>query len=181
MDPPRLLKKYPNRRLYDTRISTYVTLEDVRQLVLDGEEFEVREARSDQDITRLVLLQIIAEREEEGQPMLSATSLQLMIRFYGDPLHGFMSRYIERSLQLFLEQQHTLRKQLGGLISHSPFALLNQIAERNLELWKNFQQGVLKGGTLGSGPAKKKKTATQRAKTKNNSLPPKTPGKKPRA
>ena len=117
MDAPRLLKKYPNRRLYDTRISSYVTLDDVRQLVLDGEEFEVRDARSDQDITRLVLLQIIAEREEEGQPMLSATSLQLMIRFYGDPLHGFMSRYIERSLQVFLEQQHTLRKQLGGLIS----------------------------------------------------------------
>ena len=156
MDSPRLLKKYPNRRLYDTRISSYVTLEDVRQLVLDGEEFEVRDARSDQDITRLVLLQIIAEREEEGQPMLSTASLQLMIRFYGDPLHGFMSRYIERSLQLFLEQQHTLRKQLGGLISNSPFAMLNQIAERNLELWKNFQQGVLKGGTLGSGPAKKK-------------------------
>jgi polyhydroxyalkanoate synthesis repressor PhaR len=162
MDSPRLLKKYPNRRLYDTRISSYVTLEDVRQLVLDGEEFEVRDARSDQDITRLVLLQIIAEREEEGQPMLSTASLQLMIRFYGDPLHGFMSRYIERSLQLFLEQQHTLRKQLGGLISNSPFAMLNQIAERNLELWKNFQHGVLKGGTLGSGPAKKK---APRAKT----------------
>jgi polyhydroxyalkanoate synthesis repressor PhaR len=164
MDSPRLLKKYPNRRLYDTRISSYVTLEDVRQLVLDGEEFEVRDARSDQDITRLVLLQIIAEREEEGQPMLSTASLQLMIRFYGDPLHGFMSRYIERSLQLFLEQQHTLRKQLGGLISNSPFAMLNQIAERNLELWKNFQQGVLKGGTLGSGPAKKKAPRAKPAK-----------------
>ncbi|WP_028769899.1 polyhydroxyalkanoate synthesis repressor PhaR [Silanimonas lenta] len=156
MDSPRLLKKYPNRRLYDTRISSYITLEDVRQLVLEGEEFEVRDARTDQDITRIVLLQIIAEREEEGQPMLTANALQLMIRFYGDPLHGFMSRYIERSLQLFLEQQHSLRKQLGGLISNSPFALLNQIAERNLELWKSFQQGVLKGGTLGSGPAAKK-------------------------
>jgi len=156
MDTPRLLKKYPNRRLYDTRISSYVTLADVRQLVLDGEPFEVREARSEQDITRIVLLQIIAEREGEGQPMLTTASLQLMIRFYGDPLHGFMARYIERSLQLFLEQQHSLRKQFGGLISHSPFAMLNQIAERNLELWKSFQQGVLKGGTLGSGPARKK-------------------------
>ena len=157
MDAPRLLKKYPNRRLYDTRISSYITLGDVRQLVLDGEEFEVRDARSDQDITRLVLLQIIIEREEEGQPMLSAAALQLMIRFYGDPLHGFMSRYIERSLQLFLEQQHSLRKQLGGLIGASPFALLNQIAERNLDLWKNFQQGVLKGASSGSAkrPAKR--------------------------
>jgi len=157
MDAPRLLKKYPNRRLYDTRISSYITLGDVRQLVLDGEEFEVRDARSDQDITRLVLLQIIIEREEEGQPMLSAAALQLMIRFYGDPLHGFMSRYIERSLQLFLEQQHSLRKQLGGLIGASPFALLNQIAERNLDLWKNFQQGVLKSASSGNAkrPAKR--------------------------
>lgn len=174
MDSPRLLKKYPNRRLYDTRISSYVTLEDVRQLVLDGEEFEVRDARSEQDITRLVLLQIIAEREGDGQPMLSTISLQLMIRFYGDPLHGFMSRYIERSLQLFLEQQQTLRKQLGGLISTSPFALLNQIAERNLELWKNFQQGVLKGGTLGTGPGKKKSAGTR-------SKAAKSPAKKTRS
>ncbi len=165
MDAPRLLKKYPNRRLYDTRISSYVTLDDVRQLVLDGEEFQVHDARTDQDITRLVLLQIIAEREEEGQPMLSTTSLQLMIRFYGDPLHGFMSRYIERSLQVFLEQQHTLRKQLGGLISTSPFAMLNQIAERNLELWKNFQQGVLKGGTLGATPGKRGTPRAGRAAT----------------
>lgn len=174
MDAPRLLKKYPNRRLYDTCISSYVTLEDVRQLVLEGEEFEVRDARSNQDITRLVLLQIIAEREEEGAPMLTTASLQLMIRFYGDPLHGFMSRYIERSLQLFLEQQHTLRKQLGGLISNSPFAMLNQIAERNLELWKNFQQGVLKGGSLGTGPAKKKPASTR-------TKPAKAAAKKPRA
>lgn len=172
MDTPRLLKKYPNRRLYDTRISSYVTLDDVRQLVLDGEDFEVRDARSNQDITRLILLQIIAEREEEGQPMLTAGALQLMIRFYGDPLHGFMSRYIERSLQLFLEQQHTLRKQLGGLISQSPFAMLNQIAERNLDLWKSFQQGVLKGGSLGNaGPGKK---AAARPKVA------KAPTKKPR-
>lgn len=176
MNPIRLLKKYPNRRLYDTRISSYVTLDDVRQLVLEGEEFVVRDARTDHDITRLVLLQIIAEHEQEGQPMLTTGSLQLMIRFYGDPLHGFMSRYIERSLQLFLEQQHTFRKQLGGLISTSPFAMLNQIAERNLELWKNFQQGVLKGGTLGSGPAGKKPAAARGGRPKAA----KSAAKKPR-
>jgi len=174
MDAVRLLKKYPNRRLYDTRISSYVTLDDVRQLVLDGEQFEVREARSDQDITRLVLMQIIAEREGEGQPMLTTGSLQLMIRFYGDPLHGFMSRYIERSLQLFLEQQHTLRKQLGGLISTSPFAMLNQIAERNLELWKNFQQGVLKGGTLGNAAGKRKAPPRATKASKTAAKKPKT-------
>jgi len=161
MSATRIIKKYPNRRLYDTEISSYITIEDVRQLIVDGEEFEVRDARTDQDITRLVLLQIIAEREEEGQPMLSTGSLQLMIRFYGDPLHGFMSRYIERSLQLFLEQQHTLRKQLDEGSTDALTLLDNQIAERNLDLWKNFQQGVLKGGTLGSGPVKKKAAGTR--------------------
>lgn len=172
MDAPRLLKKYPNRRLYDTRISSYITLGDVRQLVLDGESFEVRDARTDQDITRLVLLQIIIAREEEGQPMLSATALQLMIRFYGDPLHGFMGRYIERSLQLFLEQQHALRKQLGGLIGASPFALLNQIAERNLDLWKNLQQGMGKAAR----PAAKrsaKRSAKRASKTAKPAPKPK--------
>jgi len=166
MDAPRLLKKYPNRRLYDTRISSYITLSDVRQLVLDGESFEVRDARTDQDITRLVLLQIIIEREEEGQPMLSAMALQLMIRFYGDPLHGFMGRYIERSLQLFLEQQHALRKQLGGLIGASPFALLNQIAERNLDRWKNLQLGVGKATRPASKRTAKRATKTAKPATK---------------
>ncbi len=158
----RLIKKYPNRRLYDTEISSYITLEDVRQLILESENFEVKDARTGQDLTRSVLLQIIAEREDSGQPMFTSNSLQLIIRFYGDPMQGFMARYIERSLQLFLEQQATLRKQLGGLISQSPFALLNQIAERNMELWKSFQKGVLKGGSMGSTPTKKKAPAKKR-------------------
>jgi polyhydroxyalkanoate synthesis repressor PhaR len=157
MDSPRLIKKYPNRRLYDTRISSYITLDDVRQLVLDGEAFEVRDARSDQDLTRSVLLQIIAEREENGQPLLGVGTLQMLIRFYGDPLQGALGRYVERTLQLFVEQQASLRKQFGAG-GNSPFALLNQIAERNLELWKSFQHGVLKGGSLGAGPAGRKRT-----------------------
>lgn len=157
MSRPRLLKKYPNRRLYDTRVSSYVTLQDVRQLVLDGEAFEIRDSASGEDITRTVLLQIIGEQEEGGPPMLSVNALQLMIRFYDDPLRGFMGRYIERGLQLFLEQQHALRKQLGGLIGSAPFALLNQIADRNLDLWKNLQQGVLKGGILSTVGRRKTK------------------------
>ncbi len=155
MDGLRLIKKYPNRRLYDTRISSYITLDDVRQLVLDGEAFEVRDARSEQDITRSVLLQIIAEREENGQPLLGTATLQMLIRFYGDPLQSALGRYVERMLQLFVEQQVSLRKQFGAS-GNSPFALLNQIAERNLELWKNFQHGVLKGGSLGTASANRK-------------------------
>ncbi len=86
----RIIKKYPNRRLYDTEISSYITLEEVRQLVIDGEDFEVRDAKSGDDLTRSVLLQIISEHEETGQPMFTTQLLSQVIRFYGDSMQGFM-------------------------------------------------------------------------------------------
>ena len=97
----RLIKKYPNRRLYDTGISSYITLEDVRQLVLEGENFQVRDARSDADLTRAVLLQIIVEHEERGQSVLSPQLLRDIIRFHDDDSIAF---HLERGLQAFLEQ-----------------------------------------------------------------------------
>jgi polyhydroxyalkanoate synthesis repressor PhaR len=108
----RTIKKYPNRRLYDTEISSYITLEEVRQLVLDNEEFEVRDAKSGDDLTRSVLLQIISEHEERGQPMFTTNLLSQIIRFYGDSLQGFMGSYLEKSLQIFLDQQQQFRSQL---------------------------------------------------------------------
>jgi polyhydroxyalkanoate synthesis repressor PhaR len=139
----RVIKKYPNRRLYDTEISSYITLEDVRQLIVDGEEFEVRDAKSGEELTRTVLLQIIAEHEERGQPMFSTQLLTQIIRFYGDSLQGFMGSYLERSMQLFLEQQTQFRSQLNNLLGQTPWTMLNQLTERNLDLWKGFQQGLL--------------------------------------
>jgi polyhydroxyalkanoate synthesis repressor PhaR len=140
----RIIKKYPNRRLYDTEISTYVTLDDVRQLVMDGEDFEVQDAKSGQDLTRSVLLQIITEREELGQPMLSRQMLSQLIRYYGDSLQGFMGTYLERSLQVFNEQQQQFRSQLNNLLGQTPWAMMQNMAERNLELFKQFGQGLLK-------------------------------------
>ncbi|MBS7455660.1 polyhydroxyalkanoate synthesis repressor PhaR [Coralloluteibacterium stylophorae] len=145
----RIIKKYPNRRLYDTEISSYITLEDVRQLIVDGEAFEVRDARSGEDLTRPVLLQIIAEHEQDGQPMLSTQVLSQIIRFYGDSLQGFMGSYLERSMELFLEQQQQFRSQLNALMGQTPWSMLNQITERNMDLWKNFQQGLL--GSMNPG------------------------------
>jgi polyhydroxyalkanoate synthesis repressor PhaR len=84
MAATRIIKKYPTRRLYDTEISSYITIEDVRQLILDGEDFEVRDAKSGDDLTRSVLLQIIADQEQDGEPMLSTQLLSQLIRFYGD-------------------------------------------------------------------------------------------------
>lgn len=147
----RIIKKYPNRRLYDTEISSYVTLEDIRQLVVDDEPFEVHDAKSGQDITRTVLLQIIAEREEAGEPLLSANVLQQLIRFYGDSLQGFMGQYLERSLQVFQDQQHQFRHQLQSLLGQAPWNMMKDLTQRNMEMWKQMQDGLL--GRRGGDPA----------------------------
>ena len=123
----RVIKKYPNRRLYDTEISSYITIEDVRQLVVDNEVFEVRDAKSNADITRSVLLQIISEHEDRGTPMFSATVLSQIIRFYGDSLQGFVGSYLERSLQTFLEQSQQFRSQLNNVIGQTPWTMLNEM------------------------------------------------------
>ena len=151
MSAIRIIKKYPNRRLYDTEISSYITIEDVRQLIVDGESFEVRDAKSGEDLTRQVLLQIITEHEQDGQPMLSTQLLSQLIRFYGDSLQGFMGNYLERSMQVFLEQQQQFRQQMGGLIGQTPWTMLNQLTERNMELWKDFQKNLV--GGMGSPAA----------------------------
>lgn len=139
----RIIKKYPNRRLYDTEISSYITLEDVRQLIIDNEKFEVRDAKTGEELTRAVLLQIITEHEQDGQPMLSTELLSQLIRFYGDSLQGFMGSYLERSMQLFLDQQQQFRSQLNNLLGQTPWTMMNQITERNMDLWKDFQEGLL--------------------------------------
>ena len=143
----RIVKKYPNRRLYDTVISSYITIEDVRQLVTDGEDFEVHDAKTGADLTRQVLLQIISECEEKGQPMLSTRLLSQLIRFYGDQLQGFMASYLERSLQTFLDQQQQFRSQLNTVLGQSPLSVFQTMTERNLELFKQFQSGVIGAAT----------------------------------
>jgi polyhydroxyalkanoate synthesis repressor PhaR len=143
MAKTRIIKKYPNRRLYDTVISSYVTVEDIRQLVTDGEDFEVQDAKTGADLTRQVLLQIITEREEQGQPMLSTRLLSQLIRFYGDQLQGFMGSYLERSLQTFLDQQQQFRSQLNSMLGQSPLGVFQSLSERNLELFKQFQNSML--------------------------------------
>ncbi len=150
MAKTRIVKKYPNRRLYDTVISSYVTVEDIRQLVTDGEDFEVQDAKTGADLTRQVLLQIISECEENGQPMLSTRLLSQLIRFYGDQLQGFMASYLERSLQTFLDQQLQFRSQLNTVLGQSPLSVFQTMAERNLELFKQFQTGVI-GGAIPPG------------------------------
>ena len=158
----RVIKKYPNRRLYDTEISSYITIEDVRQLIIEGENFEVRDAKSGEDLTRQVLLQIIAEHEQDGEPMLSTQLLSQIIRFYGDSLQGFMGSYLERSMQTFLEQQQQFRQQVGSLIGQTPWTMMNQLTERNMEVWKDFQQNLMGGmGRTSTSPPSKEAGKTR--------------------
>lgn len=166
MTKTRIIKKYPNRRLYDTDISSYITIEDVRQLIVDGEDFEVRDAKSGDDLTRQVLLQIIAEQEQDGQPMLSTQLLSQIIRLYGDSLQGFMGTYLDRSMQTFMEQQGQFRKQMGSMLGQTPWSMMNQLTERNMEMWKDFQENLVAGmgRTPGAPAAGKDKGAAKGGK-----------------
>jgi len=148
----RIIKKYPNRRLYDTEISSYITLEDVRHLVLQHVDFSVHDAKSKQDITRSILLQIILEREEDGEPIFSETVLQEIIRFYGDSLQGMMTSYLEKSLKLFVEQQDKWRGSLPNVMVGDPLSLMRDVAEQNLTMWKEMQESFLSGTMPGSLP-----------------------------
>ena len=109
----RLIKKYPNRRLYDTETSTYITLADVKQLVLEQEAFQVVDAKTQEDLTRSILLQIILEEESGGVPMFTSPMLSHMIRFYGHAMQGMMGTYLEKNIQAFIDIQQKMKEQLG--------------------------------------------------------------------
>lgn len=157
MTKVRIIKKYPNRRLYDTEISSYITIDEVRQLVVDGETFEVRDAKTGDDLTRSVLLQIISEHEERGSPLFTTQLLSQLIRFYGDSLQGFMGSYLERSLQAFVDQQQTFRNQMNSVLGQTPWSVLNEMTERNMELWKTMQSKVLNPQAKPVDPNEKKR------------------------
>ncbi|AZY48709.1 polyhydroxyalkanoate synthesis repressor PhaR [Bordetella avium] len=113
--PQRLIKKYPNRRLYDTQTSSYITLADVKQLVLANEDFQVVDAKSGEELTRSILLQIILEEESGGMPMFSSSMLSQIIRFYGHAMQGIMGSYLEKNIQAFMEIQQRMAEQSQGL------------------------------------------------------------------
>lgn len=111
----RVIKKYPNRRLYDTDTSSYITLAEVKQLVMDSEPFVVRDVKTGEDLTRSILLQIILEEEANGSPMFTAPVLASVIRFYGHAMQGFMGGYLEKSIQSLMDIQTKFGEQSNGL------------------------------------------------------------------
>ena len=126
----RRYKKYPNRRLYDQDKSTYVTVEDVRREIVLGETIEVRDSREDRDITRTVLLQILAEQEDQGhEPILTNRAIEQIIRFYGDRFGGVVSSYIEQGILTFLEHQDQYRERLRKMAEVNPLNVVRQAME----------------------------------------------------
>jgi len=135
----REFKKYPNRRLYDIQQSKYVTVEDIRLLVLTGETITVKDSKSEKDLTRTVLLQIIAEQEDEGhEPILTNRVLEQLIRFYGAPMQSVVGRYIEQSIMTFLEYQEQYRRRVQEVTGGDPLAMMRKALEQNMEFWNRF-------------------------------------------
>ncbi len=155
MTEERIIKKYANRRLYDTAESRYIALDDIRQLVMDGARFRVVDASGD-DITRSILLQIIVEQEEKGQPMLSTRLLEQIILYYGDTLQSFVGTYLEKSMDAFIRQQQVLQEQMESMLEMAPSSVFRDMAERNLQLWKSMQDNLMKAYVPGGGKADKK-------------------------
>jgi len=155
----RLLKKYPNRRLYDTETSSYVTLSQVSDLVRQGEDIQILDSDSEEDITRSVLLQIILEMEAKDEPLLSANVLSDLIRFYGNTMPDFFSSYLQDSLSMFAQQQQQLQKSFTA----NPIDALSKMTENNLAAWNQMQNNLL--NPLAAKPEKK---ASKPKKTKKS-------------
>ena len=165
MSAPRIIKKYPNRRLYDTEVSSYVTLGDIRDLVLREVSFQIRDARTNEDITRGILLQIIMEQEEGGEPIFSEQVLEKIIRFYGGSFQGMVTSYIERSLNLFVDQQAKLQEQMQTMMANDPLSMMSEIADRNFSMWQEMQEGLIRAamnpsGGAGSGASRRRRPAS---------------------
>ena len=140
----REFKKYPNRRLYDIKESRYVTVEDIRKIVLEGETISVMDSKSEKDLTRSVLLQIITEQEGEGhEPILTNRVLEQLIRFYGAPMQNVVSRYIEQSITTFLDHQEKYRSSIQDLAGAEPLNLMRKALEQNMEFWNRMTSSAL--------------------------------------
>jgi len=139
---PRIIRKYPNRRLYDTVESRYVTLADIRRLVVDRVDFVVLDRKSQQDITRTILLQVIAEQEGGGESLMSRDFLSQVIRSYGSGVHDFVGRYLDESLKLFSREQRELRDRFKNVVGVDPFETVGSLAQKNYQRWKALQEEV---------------------------------------
>lgn len=146
MTEERVIRKYANRRLYDAQRSRHVTLEDIRKMIGSGERVKVIEDRTGEDVTRAILLQIIANQEQFGTPVLSTTLLEAIIRFYGNPVQEMLTAYLEQSVGGLLRQQQLMRAEMAKVLE-SPLAPVADMARQNMELWAKMQASMLSAFT----------------------------------
>ena len=151
MSEPRVIKKYPNRRLYDTVESRYITLADIRKLVVDRIDFVVIDKKTQEDITRSILLQVIAEQEHGGEPLMSRDFLSQVIRSYGGQMQGMIGSYLEQSLKLFATQQREIRDRLKTAIGVDPVDAVAGIAQKNYQRWRSVQDEIFRTLTSAAG------------------------------
>ena len=142
MSEPRVIKKYPNRRLYDTAESRYITLADIRKLVVERVEFVVIDKKTQEDITRSILLQVIAEQEQQAEPVMSRDFLSQVIRSYGGAMQGVMGSYLEQSMKLFSAQQREIRERVKTVVGVDPVETVSQIAQKNYQRWRAVQDDI---------------------------------------
>ena len=147
MSEARIIKKYPNRRLYDTVESRYITLADVRRLVQDKVDFVVVDKKTQEDITRSILLQVISDQEHEGEPMMSQDFLAQVIRAYGGNMPGMVGDYLEQSLKLFTNQQAQLRERLRSMVGMDPMSAMTNLAQDNFQRWRQMQDAFFQSMT----------------------------------
>ncbi|OGT46111.1 MAG: polyhydroxyalkanoate synthesis repressor PhaR [Gammaproteobacteria bacterium RIFCSPHIGHO2_12_FULL_41_20] len=134
----RIIKKYPNRRLYDTDTSRYITLDDIKQLILKHLDFKVVDVRTEEDMTNYVLLQIISEEECAGKPIFTTEILLNIIRFYGNPLQQTMSQFLEKNLALFTDHQADFHTYLQDMLGkHDAFSPMSEWMQKNMAMWQS--------------------------------------------
>jgi polyhydroxyalkanoate synthesis repressor PhaR len=143
MATERVIKKYANRRLYDATASRHITLEDIRKLIIEGEQIKVVDDKSGEDITRSVLLQIVAEQEHFGKPILSAQLLHSIVRFYGTAMEEFTGQYLEKSVASLIEQQEAMRQEVWKFMSKTPVAGMMEVARQNMDVWTKLQEQMI--------------------------------------
>ena len=152
MAEERLIRKYANRRLYDAHDSRHVTLDDLRKLIAGGQRIKVIDDKSGEDLTRSILLQIIASQEQFGTPVLSTQLLEAIIRFYGNPIQQLLTQYLEQSIGSLLRQQNLMQAEMAKALE-TPMAPLAEMARQNMEMWAKMQASMLSAFTPAAGGA----------------------------
>jgi len=158
MAEERLIRKYANRRLYDAHDSRHVTLDDLRKLIAAGQRIKVIDDKSGDDITRSILLQIIASQEQFGTPVLSTQLLEGIIRFYGNPVQQLLTSYLEQSIGGLLRQQNLMQQEMAKALE-TPMAPLAEMARQNMEMWAKMQASMLSAFTPAAPAAGAEKTS----------------------